>query len=320
MIALNGGSAEVDWARIGIVSVTFIAGLGACSGPGPTSAGEDVTADRRYDVFVSILPQAYLVERVGGERVNVHVLVLPGQSPEIYSPTPQQISALSRARLYFRVGVPFENALVSKVRDVMGNLEIVDTREGIELRVMESDHAHDEVHPHSDGFDPHIWLSPVSVKQQASTMAAALARVDPMHAAEYDRNLAHFLGDVDATTARIRANLAPFKGRSFYVFHPAYGYFADAFGLRQVAVEAEGKRPTPKHLQELIGQVKAEGVRTIFVQPQFDRDSAEAIADAVGGTVEPLDPLARDILRNLEEMAAKIEAALIRDDVSNPGR
>jgi len=282
----------------------------------------------RLGVAVSILPQAYFVERVGGEYVNVEVLVGPGQSPHAFEPTPKQLEGLSRARVYFTVGVDFEEALLPRIRRMFRDLKVVDTRAGVPLRSMTAteaeaeaahehghDHDHDADHKHDDHAptgrpDPHIWLNPLLVKTQAQTICAALEEYDPSHAEQFRANLAAFHADLDRVHARITEALAPLQGREVFVYHPAFGYFTDAYGLKQVPVEIEGKEPTARQLAELITRAKSAGVRVIFVQPQFGRKSAEAVANAIGGAVVPMDDLARDYLKNLEEMAAQIKTGL----------
>jgi zinc transport system substrate-binding protein len=158
--------------------------------------------------------------------------------------------------------------------------------------------------------DPHIWLDPELVKIQASTIAAALSQLDPVHAAEYKKNLQALAADLDRVNAELAAALAPLKGKSFMVYHPAFGYFAAAYGLKQVAVESEGKEPSAKELADLIDRAKQEQVKVIFVEPQFSKKSAAAVAAAVGATVVAMDPLAPDYLHNLEAMAGQIRQAL----------
>lgn len=286
------------------------------------SAAQNETSDRLH-VVVSILPQAYFVERIGGEQVDAEVLVGPGQSPHAYDLTPKQLEGLSRAKVYFRIGIDFETALVPRIQRLFKDLNIVDLRTGVPLRTLtaaevcvEAEHAGhgeshaEEPHAHAGRPDPHIWLNPLLVKTQARTICDALVKLDPQHAADYRKNLAAFEADLDRVHADIAKTLAPLKGRELFVFHPAFGYFADAYGLKQVPVEIEGKEPTAKQLAELIARAKADHVRVIFVQPQFSRKSAEAIAQAIGGAVVPIDDLARDYLKNLEDIAAKIKAGL----------
>ncbi len=300
----------------------------------------------RIKVFTSILPQEYFVERIGGDRVEVQALVTPGSSPATYEPTPRQMAALSEAKIFFRIGVPFENAFVPKLEGAAEGLRIVDTRKGITLRKMKAHHhhngereeavhagneghAHDgevhhqkhheghdqhaaeqEPHQHEDGTDPHVWLSPGLVKVQARTIADALIEFDPAGKAAYEKNLADFLKDLGVLDVHLVDALAPVKGKTFMVFHPAWGYFADAYGLEQEPIEVEGKDPSGRQIARMIEVAKDEGVRVIFVQPQFSKKSAKRIAEAIGGAVVPIDPLARDYVGNLERVAAAVREAL----------
>ena len=263
-----------------------------------------VAPEAKVRVFVSIPPQALFVERVGGDRVDVSVFVKPGQSHETYEPTPKQMADLSKAQLYFRVGAPFEIGLAPKIQSGYPHLPIVDTAQGIQLRKMTEDEAH---HADADsaagGDDPHTWLDPMLVKIQAKSIAEALKRIDPSHAADYGKNLASFQADLDAVNAKIAAKLAPFKGRAFFVFHPAFGYFADRYGLKQEAIEVAGREPTAKELVAIIDKARGQKIHVIFTQPAFAQMTANAVAQALGARIETLDPLAPDYLKNLETMA-----------------
>ena len=199
-----------------------------------TSAPAGVTASSKpIHVFVSILPQAYFVERVGGERVSVDVLVGPGRSPGTYAPTPQQMAGLEKANVYFSIGVPFETRLLEKLTSSLKRLNVVDSRRGVELRMMTAAHHHhqdEEVaddHDHAEHAagmpDPHVWMDPKRVKIIARNIHDELARLDPEHADEYATNLDAFLADLTALDTRITETLKPLKGREFFVFHPAYG-------------------------------------------------------------------------------------------------
>ncbi len=261
----------------------------------------------RLRVFVSIEPQAFFVEKIADGLAEVEVLVKAGQSPATYAPTPQQVVRLSQADVYFRIGVPFEKALLSKLASSTKRLRIVDTRRGIELRRLEEGDSGDRSH---GPLDPHVWMSPRLVKIQAETICDALCRLAPGHAATFRKNLAAFQTELDALDARIAEALAPLRGQEVLVFHPAYGYFADAYGLKQVAVETAGKAPSAKRLVELIEWAKRRGIRVVFVQPQFSDRGARAIAEAIGGIVVPLDPLARDYVGNMEAIARSVEQTL----------
>lgn len=293
-------------------------------------------ASEKLKAFASILPQKYFVERIGGDHVDVDVLVGPGHSPATYEPTPRQMVELSKARVFFRIGVPFEDALVPKIQSAFRDVLIVDSHKGIKLRQMDSESEHHETnesgeshkevkdargdheegtdgHHHDAGTpDPHIWLDPILMKTLGRNICEALSRIDPTNAPEYSKNLKGLQNDLDRVNSKITSALAPIKGKEIFVFHPAYGYFADRYGIRQVAVETGGKEPSAKQLTTLIDKAKHAGVKVIFVQPQFDTKYAESITKATGGAVVPLDPLALEYIKNLEEMAVKVESALSR--------
>lgn len=261
-------------------------------------------------VFVSVLPQKTFVEKVGGNHVEVRALVRPGHSPATYDPTPEQISALASARLYVRTGVPFENAWMERIRSANPSLKVLDARDGIDMRTF----AHGE-HGHGDGEsseleqDPHIWTSPPLVARMAGNIRDALTELDPEHGEDYSRNHDAFAGELAALDGEIRTLLAAAKSRWFMVYHPAWGYFADTYGLTQVPIENEGKEPGARRIAGLIDQARREGVRVIFVQPQFNRKSAQQIAHAIGGRVVAIDPLSPDYVDNLREVARQIADA-----------
>jgi zinc transport system substrate-binding protein len=264
------------------------------------------------NVFVTILPQAEFVGRVGGDRVRVQVLVGPGQSYHTYEPTPRQIAELADARAYFTIGVPFEQLLIKKVRAAAENLIIVDARQGLPLRMMEEaeEGQHHAGHAHHGQEDPHVWLDPRLVKRMTRAICDALQQIDPSHNDEYEHNLSAYHRELDDLHRELTRALAPLAGREFFVYHPAYGYFADAYGLKQVAVEEAGKEPTARRVAALIERARASGVRLIFVQPQFASSGARTVAEAIGGAVLPLDPLARDYVANMREMGRRIGEAV----------
>jgi zinc transport system substrate-binding protein len=262
--------------------------------------------------FVGIAPEACLAERIGGSHVSVSVLVGPGQNHHTFEPTPKQMVDLAEATVYFSIGLPFERRLLEKIREANPSLKCIDAREGISLRKMETadEDAESEQDHGAGAMDPHVWLSPLNAKIIAANICTGLKEVDPVHAADYENNLAALQNELDALNARIAGILAPFKGRAFYVYHPAFGYFADAYGLKQISIEIEGKEPTPKQLAELIARAKADGVCVIFVQQQFPKRPAEAIAEEIGCAVVSIDPLSHDYTRNLERIAEELRAAL----------
>jgi len=281
--------------------VAFLLGLGAGSG---------ARAADRLSVFVSIVPQKYFVEKIGGPRVAVTVMVKPGASPATYEPRPRQMAQLSRTAIYFAIGVPFESVWLKKIAAANPAMKVVHTEAGIKkLSMQTGPHAAAE-HRRPGIADPHVRLSPPLVKIQARHIADALRSLDPEHRSIYETNYHTFSNELDALHAELKQRFAARHGRSFMVFHPSWGYFAQAYGLQQVAVEIEGKNPKPAQLKKLIQNAAEQHVRAIFVQPQFSTRTARLIANAVGAKVIIADPLAADWADNLRAVAAKIEAAL----------
>jgi zinc transport system substrate-binding protein len=282
-----------------------------------------VAAAQPLQVFVSIVPQQYFVQQIGGNRVAISVMVPPGADPHSYEPKPQQMIKLAAARIYFAIGISFEKAWLPKIAGVNSHMLIVHTDDGIEkLPVTAYQRKHAEpsaaqgaVEKSEEGqdheiLDPHIWLSPPLVKIQARHIFEALAAVDPAARAIYEANYERFAGRIDALDADLRRILAGKQGLQFMVFHPSWGYFAHTYGLEQVPIEIEGKQPKAAQLAELIEHARARGIRVIFVQPQFSTSSAEVVARAIDGTVIAVDPLALDWAANLRTVATAFQEAL----------
>ena len=265
--------------------------------------------DGKIDVFVSILPQVCFAERVGGDRVDVHVMVEPGRSPHTFEPTPKQMVELASADMYFKIGLPFESALLAKISGMDGRIRIVDTTSGIKRRMIASDN-HGHGHDGEGVADPHVWLKPYNAGLMARAMAKTLGELDPKNARYYKQNAKSFEDDLAQLTRRISQRLKPYARRSFYIYHPSFGYFADAFGIVQVPIESDGKEPGANELVGIIKSARAHGASTIFVEPEFSRAKARMVARAIDGNVVVLDPLAKDYIANMELVTQKLVKAL----------
>lgn len=261
------------------------------------------------NVFTSLAPVAFVVEQIGGRHLTVHTLIPPGRDPHTFAPTPRQVAALGQAEIYFSVAMSFEQELLRRL--IAGNqrLQVVDCSAGIAKRHLDHDH-HGHGDHDADQGDPHIWLGIEPLAQMARTISAALSRSLPDAGPAFAANLDLFLGRLAALDTELRSRLAPYKGRSFLVFHPSFGYFADSYDLVQEAVEIEGKSPSPQQLAALIKLARAKEISVIFVQPQFDRRAAQRLAQALDAEVLTLDPLSADIFANLRAMAEKIATSL----------
>ncbi len=270
-------------------------------------------------VFADIGPVAYLIEQIGGPHVDVDTLVPAKSDPHIFEPTPRQIVELSKASIYFSSDMPFDRQIRSKIGDSVEGLAIVDTTAGIHKHSSSCGHncthgGHDHAHHHhQEGHvdnDPHVWLSPPLLAAMAKNIAAALQEADPAHADDYQTNLEQLTRKIDETDRTLARRLEPYRGRAFYVFHPAFGYLAENYGRAPVAVRLEGREPTPKHMAKLVEQAKADRINVIFVQGQFDQRPAQTVAKAIGAKLVTIDPLAQDVLANLDDLSVKVAEAM----------
>ncbi len=248
-------------------------------------------------VAVSILPQKFFVKKIGGDLVDVTVMVPPGSSPATYSVKPSQLKALKEAKIYFSIGVPFEKAWLSKFISVNPLISVVDTSKGIKKLPMQSTKGN---------LDPHIWLAPPLVFLQARIILDALVAADPKNEDIYLKNYEKFvsyLGELDVKIIKI---LKDVQKRDFIVFHPSFGYFAKFYNLNQIPIEREGKEPSVKYIQRVIKLAKKLKIKRIFVEPQFPKKSAKYIASKIKGDVVIVDPLAQNWDENLLKIARAI--------------
>ena len=269
-------------------------------------------AANHFTVTVSILPQRYFIHKIAGDRVRSQVMVLPGANPAIYEPKPGQMVSLTQSKIYFAIGVPFEKVWLKRFADTNPMMKIVHTEQGISKIALKSKHEHEGDNGHHEGIkDPHIWLSPPLVMIQALTILKALEENDPSYKQQYRANYDLFVAELKGMDQKIKTLFSDKpKGASFMVYHPSWGYFAEAYGLEQVPIELEGKEPSPRELVALIHHAKERDVKAIFIQPQFSMKSAQIIAKAIGARIVVADPLDPNWADNLLKVAEMVEQVL----------
>lgn len=269
-------------------------------------------------VVVSISPLAEFVEQVGGDNVEVSIMVPSEADLHIYDPDPSQLVELSKADLYVKVGsgVEFETAYMDSIEKANSRMLVVDSSEGIDLIEMIEHHHEDNNKGEDDhGMDPHVWLSPVNAKTMVENICDSLIDVDPDSEVFYTRNRDDYLKKLDQLDADISGALSGVTNRHFIVFHPAWGYFAQAYELEQIPIEVEGKEPNGEDLAHLIEEALGQDIKIVFASPQFNMESAQIIADEIGndeygGRVILIDPLARDYINNLHMVLGEMVQAM----------
>lgn len=280
-----------------------------CLALSPAGCGQKETKKAAALAVAGVPPVAYLAERIAG--VPVRSALPDGRSPHDFSPQPGDVRAVAGARFFFVTGMPFEEMMTRSLKN--SPVKIVDVtgairRIPLEGGCCEHDHAHEHhKHAHShDALDPHVWLSPANCRIMAEAILQALCEGDPANRTLYEKNFQKLAADLDAVAGEVQTKLAPFKGRSFFVHHPAFGYFAAGCGLKQRSIELGGREPSPAQLADVIRDARKQNVRTIFVQMQFNPASANALAKSIGGTARELDPLQRDVLHNFRTITSAL--------------
>ncbi|MGS0765445.1 metal ABC transporter solute-binding protein, Zn/Mn family [Syntrophomonas curvata] len=239
-------------------------------------------------VFVSVLPQADFVKQLGGDKVEVNVMMPPGANEHNYEPDSGQLKALSKADLYVKVGrLPFEDAWMERLTAANKDMLVVDSSNSIELV----------------DDNPHIWLSPRLVKLQAKGITAAMVKLDPQNRDYYQQRNESFLKQLDSLDQEMAKLLQNVRGKSFLVYHPAWGYFARDYGLKEIGIEEHGKEPGAGEMSRIIDYAKQNHIKTVFASTQHSTRSAEAVAAELGGKVVVLDPLPADYVDNMRQVA-----------------
>lgn len=264
----------------------------------------------KINTVVSILPQKTFVEKIAGDKANVALMVLPGNSPHSYEPKPSQMKDIAKAQVYFKIGIEFDKIWLHKFQATNKNMQIVDSTKGIKrIPLAEHSHGEDEHHNHGeeDGLDPHVWLSPNTVSIMAKNIYDTFVSIDPKNKNYYTTNYKNFLKEIEQTDKAINNILLKLDDMAnFLVFHPSWGYFAKQYRLTQVAIESGGKKPKAKQIQKIIDKTKTDYFQVILTAPEFSDKSAHVIAKQSGINVVKISPLSADWSNNLIFLAKVI--------------
>lgn len=268
---------------------------------------ETQKSDAQVSAIVTILPQQQIVERIGEDRVSVTTLIPPNANHESYEPTVAEMQTVAKADVWFQIGtLPIDTNQRDNIHSVNPTMKIVNTSVNNTLRHLEA-HSHEdeaeEEHEDEEGVDPHVWLSPKMVKEQATVIAETLKELDPPYADVYQQNLESLHDELDQLDADMRQTLEPLRGKTVLVYHPTFGYLADEYGFTQAYIEVEGKEPTLQQMNELLSLAKEKEIATIFIEPQFSKNSAQTIAQQIGARVITIDPMAEDYFTSMRGLA-----------------
>lgn len=286
--------------------------LAACTGRASKNNNGD---EEKPVITVTLEPQRYFTEAIAGDKFKIVSMVPKGSSPETYDPVPQQLVSLGDSKAYFRIGyIGFEQTWMERLMNNTPHIQVFDTSKGIDLILNNGNHDHNHGHGTHDGHihavEPHVWNSTANALIIAGNTYKALSQLDKANDAYYMARYDSLCQRIQHTDSLIRQQLsAPEAAKSFMIYHPALSYFARDYGLHQISIEEGGKEPSPAHLKKLIDLCKAEDVRVIFVQPEFDKRNAETIAQQTGTKVVPINPLSYDWEEEMLDVAQALAPA-----------
>lgn len=267
----------------------------------------------KLKIMVSIPPQAYIVKEITRDKAEVTVMLPPASSPETYEPGPKRMAELKKTDIYFLVGVPFEAASIEKIKGDYTNVEFVTMNKNLTLRTMESPRERNaKKHNKKEMKDPHIWLDPLYLLVMAKNTVETLVQKEPQNSDFYLKNYLALKEKIQKSYTFLLDFFAPYKNQSFVIYHPAWGYFADRFSLKQVAIEVEGKEPTAAEMAHLSEFIKKNGVKRILIQTQSSNGIVKSIAEEKGIQITLVDPLKENVLENIQESAFKIRESLVK--------
>jgi zinc transport system substrate-binding protein len=261
------------------------------------SCNQHQSESKEKIITVSIPPFKYFINAIGGNDFLVNIMVPAGSNPHIYEPVPDQISNLRKSVAYVSDGyLGFEMTWLDRFYETNRKMKKLSLGRNIDL-IKPAEHS-----GHIEGADPHYWISPQCALIIASEIKSLLVELNPGEAENYEQNyrtLIKLISDIDL---KARDLFSGFRNRSFMIFHPTLGYLARDYGLKEVAVENEGKEPNPASLKDLIDLGKSEKIMVIFVQKEYDIKNAKAIAAETGAALVTIDPLSENWATSVQEI------------------
>lgn len=256
-----------------------------------TKSGSD-----KKTIFVTITPMQSIIEEITAGDFDIEVIVPKGASPETFEPTPKQVTSFSDAELIFSTGIiDFEQSLIERIS---GDAEVVNLSNGIELIAGSCSHGN---HKHKHGVDPHIWTSPRALRTMVTNAHKAIMAHYP-DSVKYTEATGRLLERIDALDTYCATRIKAEGVEAMMIYHPAYTYYARDYGIEQIAIEHDGKEPSLRQTTALIEKAKEHGVKVILRQPQYSEDKVRAIANDAGAEIITTDPLAEDILGEIERV------------------
>lgn len=251
--------------------------IAACA-TNPKSGKEDKPL-----LMVTIEPIRFMADQIGGDCFQIESQIPKGANPETYDMTPRQMVHLAESAAYLRIGyIGFENAWMERLMESNPKMSVFDLSKGLDLIGS------------ADAIEPHIWNSTVNARIIAKNILQAMIELDKDHKETFQAGYESLIQTINQTEQSLEKMLKDQKGKSFLIYHPTLTYFARDWGLHQICIEEDGKEPTIQQLRQITNESRAQGVKTIFIQPEFDHENARLVANETGSELSEIFPLSYD--------------------------
>lgn len=251
------------------------------------TSSETKTTETREKIVTSIPPLKWLVQKIAGNEFEVISIVQPNMNHELFEPKPSDLKVLENSKVFFTYNMlGFEETISDSISN---KNKIVNVLENVDKNLfIKGDHDHEHEHGHNSqeehephehvGIDPHVWFSLDMMPKVAENIKNELSKLYPDKKETFEKNYNAFITELNQVKAELSQKMASKTKKSFMIYHPALNYFLKNYAIEEISIEQEGKEPSAQQIKEIIDEAKKHNVTTILVQPQFPRQSAEAIS------------------------------------------
>jgi len=298
----------------------FVLTISGCS----TRSNSAQVNTGKIKVMTTIYPVYEFTSKVGGDKIEVSMLVAPGVEPHDWEPTAQDLIKIRSGKLFLYHGTGLEPIDKILNKDVMGEIKTVEISKGIQALTRnvdaddEEDHkkAGDKEHQENK-LDPHIWLDPVYAQQEVNNIAEALAAIDPQNADYYKNNAANYNKELALLDQDYKTGLANLAHKDIITSHSAFAYLANRYNLQQVGIMglSPDAEPTPDKMVKVVNFCREHSIKYIFFESLVSPKLSETIAKATSAELLVLNPI--ESLTNDEKKQGKDYISIMHENLVN---
>jgi zinc transport system substrate-binding protein len=258
----------------------------------------------KIGVVVSLGPQVEFVKAVGGDKVDVTLMVPSNADPHTYEPLANQLSRVSNAKMYAELGTPieFEVNYMDKIRAINPNMLVLNTSKGIKLIPNSAENE-------STTMDPHDYVDPKNAKIMVNNIYQGLVQIDPADKDYYQKNRDSYLKQLDDLDKNTTKLLKGKQGTYILIYHPAFGYYAKDYNLTQVGAMINDEEPSPQRIAMMVNIAKQNNITVIYNEPQYDPKFMQSIASQIGAQILNVNDLDEHYIKNMEDIATEFSKA-----------